>query len=48
MGLFDTVLELKPSKSEIRIMALKGGKAETADTDLRLDPATMLINTLKS
>ena len=41
--LFDVALALKPTDSEIRIEALKGGEPGIPDTRLFLDPATMLI-----
>lgn len=41
--LFDVIIHLQPDGQEIHIKGLKGGKASTDAPDLRLDPATMLI-----
>lgn len=41
--LFETILQLRPEESQVHICAVKGRATAGAQTDLLLDPVTMLI-----
>ena len=41
--LFEVAIELKPVGSEIHIDSLKGGESAGGDTELLLDPSTLLV-----